>query len=301
MAGPARDRACAASRPQPAIPAPSAADASGAIDSPGAEAIVDTSLRVTGWALDVDGIRSVEIRIDGRPYAAHYGISRPDVAAIKRGFPDSLAAGFEFDGDFSDLAPVRHTVTIVAINRIGRETILGTRSLIPPRAMMLWDSLLDEHPGLAVPPFRFLMMTSGVAAGGASEIESTYRNYLSRTTGVGTAVPILYMRTTKGASGDWEFDPDFDLAHKCRDRPVAEDDLDGVIRIRDRASACPCTSSSTAASGPTRAATRREWDVNDHLEQDVGNCQWTQDNDVFPDDYLKSLSGSTDSPELAAR
>ena len=42
-----------------------------------------------------------------------------------------------------------------------------------------------------------------------------------------------------------------------------------------------------------------EWDVNDHLEQDVDNCQWTQDNKVFPDDYLKNLPGSTNSPELA--
>lgn len=287
----------AASRPQPAIPAPSAVDASGAIDSPGAEAIVDTSLRVTGWALDVDGIRSVEIRIDGRPYAARYGISRPDVAAIKSGFPDSLAAGFEFDGDFSDLAPVRHTVTIVAINRIGRETILGTRSLIPPRAKMLWDSLLDEHPGLAVPPFRFLMMTSGVAAGGASEIESTYRNYLSRTTGVGTAVPILYLRTTKGASGDWEFDPDFDLAHKCRDRPVAEDDLHGVIQYAiDKH--LPVQFILNGGIWADASCDTPEWDVNDYLEQDVSNCQWTQDNKVFPDDYLKNLPGSTNSPEL---
>src|SRR5689334_8366490 len=53
---------------------------SGAIDMPAAEAIVDTRLHVSGWALDPEGIRAVEIRIDGRPYEARYGIARPDVA-----------------------------------------------------------------------------------------------------------------------------------------------------------------------------------------------------------------------------
>jgi hypothetical protein len=42
-----------------------------------------------------------------------------------------------------------------------------------------------------------------------------------------------------------------------------------------------------------------EWDVNDHLEQDVANCQWNEKNEVMPDDYLKHLPGSADAPELA--
>ena len=29
------------------------------------------------------------------------------------------------------------------------------------------------------------------------------------------------------------------------------------------------------------------------------NCQWTQDNEVLPDDYRQNLPGSTPSPELA--
>ena len=42
-----------------------------------------------------------------------------------------------------------------------------------------------------------------------------------------------------------------------------------------------------------------EWDLNDHLEEDDYNAQWSQDDQTFPDDYLKGLAGSTDSPELA--
>ena len=283
----------AASRPQPTA----LLATSGAIDSPVAEAIVGTSLHVTGWALDVDGIRSVEIRIDGRPYVARYGVARPDVAAARRGFPDSSAAGFEFNGDFPDLDPLRHTITVVAINRAGRETILGSRSLIPPRAMVLWKSLLDDHPALAAVPFRFLMMTSGVAVGGASEIESTYRNYVSHTMDVGTSVPILYLRTTKGILGDWQFDPDFDLGHKCGTRPVAEDNLAGVIQYVI-AKHLPVQFILNGGIWADASCDTPDWDVNDHLEKDVNNCQWTQDNKVFPDDYLKNLPGSTNSPEL---
>ena len=39
--------------------------------------------------------------------------------------------------------------------------------------------------------------------------------------------------------------------------------------------------------------------MNDHLEEDDYNVQWSQNDQTFPDDYLKNLPGSTDSPELA--
>jgi hypothetical protein len=42
-----------------------------------------------------------------------------------------------------------------------------------------------------------------------------------------------------------------------------------------------------------------QWDLNDHLEEDAGNVQWSQADRTFADDYLKGLAGSTDSPELA--
>jgi hypothetical protein len=270
----------------------------GSVDSPSDEAIIDTNLRISGWALASEGIERVEVRVDGHPYAARYGIARPDVAVVKSGYPDSSAAGFEFSRDFAKLDPVRHAINVVAIDRAGRETVLARKSLIPPAAMSLWSSLLDQHPALANRAFRFLMMTSGVAAGGAAEADSAYRAYLSRTTGVGIAVPILYLRTTKGVAGDWEFDPDFDLTRKCKDRPVAEDNLHGVIQYAiDKK--LPVQFILNGGIWADASCDTPEWDINDKLEQDVDNCQWTQENKVFPDDYLKNLPGSTNSPELA--
>ncbi|MEP6996319.1 MAG: hypothetical protein ABI900_01650 [Betaproteobacteria bacterium] len=280
----------------PASPAEAYA-AIGSVDTPVDEAILDTRLRVTGWALAAEGIERVEVRLDGRPYTARYGIARPDVAAVKPGYPDSPTAGFEFTGDFANLDLARHAVTVVAIDRSGRETVLARRSLIPPPAMSLWSELLDQRPTLAHRPFRFLMMTSGVVAGGAAEVESAYQRYLSRTTGVGVAVPILYLRTTKGSAGDWEFDTDFDLTRQCGNRAVAEDNLHGVIQYAiDKQ--LPVQFILNGGIWADASCDTPEWDVNDHLEQDVNNCQWTQDNVVFPDDYLKNLPGSTNSPEL---
>jgi len=296
-------RVPAASDPTQAAPSPATGqaarvDAVGSVDAPADEAIIDTNLRVSGWALAPEGIERVEVRVDGRPHAARYGIPRPDVASVKSGYPDSSAAGFEFTGDFAKLDPVRHAINVVAIDRSGRETVLARKSLIPPAAMSLWSGLLDQHPALANRPFRFLMMTSGVAAGGAAEADSAYRAYLSHTTGVGIAVPILYLRTTKGVTGDWEFDPNFDLTRKCKDRVVAEDNLHGVIQYAIEKN-LPVQFILNGGIWADASCDTPEWDVNDHLEQDIDNCQWTQDNIVFPDDYLKNLAGSTASPELA--
>ena len=76
------------------------------------------------------------------------------------------------------------------------------------------SDLLDARPTRARWPFTFLMMTSAAARGGAAEIDTQYRGYLSRTQRIGIAVPILYLRTTKGVAGDWQFDPDFDYVRE---------------------------------------------------------------------------------------
>jgi hypothetical protein len=209
----------------------------------------------------------------------------------------SAAPGFEFDGDFGKITPERHELEIVARNRTGSEAVLARKSLIPREAMRLWSNLLDAHPSLAKPPFRFLMMTSAVRAGGAAEADKAYQTYISRTQQIGIAVPILYLRTTKGAAGDWVFDPDFDLTRKCEKFQVAEDSLNGVIRYAIEKKV-PVHFILHGGIWADATCDTPEWDVNDHLEQDVGNCQWTQDNIVFPDDYTKNLVGSTDSPQL---
>src|SRR5207244_6464059 len=173
----------------------------------------------------------VGLRVDGRSYPARYGLPRPDVAAQKPGFPDGAASGFSFEGTLADLTPVRHEIEYVATDKHGNTKSFGRKSLVPPAALAMWRPQLDVHPALARNRFHFLMMASAVGFGSAAEADSQYKEYVSRTQKVGVSVPILYLRTTTGASGDWQFDPEFDLSRKCGNRLVAEDNLAGVMRF----------------------------------------------------------------------
>jgi hypothetical protein len=295
--GPPPDVATASQTVSTSAPQTPAAETIGWVDAPEAEVIEGTLVTVRGWALDRAGVARVEVRLDGEPFAARYGLPRPDVAAVKPGYPNGMNGGFEFERDFAGIASIRHEVAVVAIASDGRETALARRSLVPPAAMKRSSNLLDARPALASQPFTFLMMTSGVGSGGADELDTQYRGYLSRTQRIGMSVPILYLRTTSGTANDWQFDPTFDLTRKCGDRPVADDTLAGVIR-HATANRLPVQFILNGGIWADASCDTPEWDLNDHLEQDAANCQWTAEDEVFPDDYLKNLPGSTNSPQL---
>ena len=142
------------------------------------------------------------------------------------------------------------------------------------------------------------MAYSGTRFDGAKDADVEYAAYQSSTLKTGVTVPILYMRTTRGQDADWVFDPDFDPNRKCGERRLADDSLNEVIAhaIDKRLPTMFVLNGGIwADSGCDVPAL----DLNDHLERTVTNCQWTQDDAVFPDDHLKNLSGSIDSPELA--
>jgi len=275
------------------LPAPE-----GWLDTPARESIVGTKVSLAGWALAKDGIDRVEVRVDDRTYRARFGLPRDDVAKEKPGFPDNPDGGFAFEGDFGDLAPMRHDIDVVAIAKSGRETVIARRSLIPPAAMHQWKALLDERPELAERRFYYLMMTSGVAQGGADEIAEQYVDYQSRTQKVGMSVPVLYMRTTKGAKHDWAFDPDFDVhGPKCGGRAVAEDSLDGVLRYAVKKRLPVNVILNGGIWGDANCETP-EWDLTDHFEQDANNVQWDQHDQTHPDDLMKDVPGSLPGPQL---
>ncbi len=285
----------------PSAVAPAALSAApiGFIDTPLPEPIVERHLALAGWALAASGVHAVELRIDGLTYAsARLGLPRADVAAARPAYPNAPNAGFTFGGELTGLLPIRHELTVVAIARDGRETVLARRSVVSSAAMKRSTDLLAARPMLAREPFTFLMMTSAVAQGGANELDTQYRGYLSRTQRVGMSVPILYLRTTRGAANDWLFDPDFDVRRQCGARPVAEDNLNGVIRYATE-HRIPVQFILNGGIWADATCNTPEWDLNDHLEDDPRNVQWSQSDQTFPDDYLKGLPGSTNSPELA--
>ena len=289
-----------ASAPVSALaPAPAPALATiGAVDAPSSEAIVGTAVHISGWALDPAGVRGVEIRLDGRPFPARYGIARPDVAQVKTGYSDSAASGFAFDGDFAPLTPQRHELTVVAVNRAGTETVLARKGLVPPAALEQWRPLYLQRHAERAPPFYIIPALSAIGLGGAAELDTAYTEYLSPTFRVGMRVPILYLRTTLGAAHDWVFDPNWDIEKRCGDRRIAEDSL-SMTMSHAIAHKLPVLFTLNGGIWADAGCDVPDWDANDHLEQDIANCQWNEKNEVMPDDFLKHLPGSTEAPELA--
>ncbi len=139
----------------PAAQEPAVSTPIGAIDVPQSELIVATAVRISGWALDSGGIRGVEIRVDGKSYPARYGIARPDVAQAKAGYPDSAASGFAFEEDFAPLSAQRHELVIVAVNRAGKETVLGRKGLVPPAAFDEWRALYAARRAERIPSLLY--------------------------------------------------------------------------------------------------------------------------------------------------
>lgn len=147
--------------------------------------------------------------------------------------------------------------------------------------------------------FYVLPALSGVRFGGAAGLQSAYGDARSATIRFGATVPVLYMRTTRGAAHDWQFDAAFDVENvHCGTRRIADDSLDTIIAnaVDNR---LPTLFVLNGGIWADASCDVPQWDLNDHLEQDAANCQWSQSNEVFADDHLRGLTGSIDSPQLA--
>jgi hypothetical protein len=298
QARPAHDVPVAQAPPPAPAPAPRsiAEDLQGALDRPTAEAIVGPHIALSGWALARPGLRSVEIRIDDLRFEAAIGRTRSDVAAVKPEFPANANAGFEFTGDLAShpAAPGvdRRELTVVAIATDGRERVIGRRSVIEPRALTRWAFLHSRGP-----QFHLIPALSGIALGGAAELDAAYTPYLSSTTAIGMRVPILYLRTTLGPSRDYAFDPGWNIERRCGERRIAEDALDTTLAYA-QAHRLPVLVTLNGGVWADASCDVPDWDINDKLEQDPNNCQWNERNQVMPDDALKNLPGSQNAPEL---
>ncbi|MEE9412767.1 MAG: hypothetical protein V3V22_06905, partial [Methylococcales bacterium] len=271
----------------------------GNIDTPTSVTIDDPKSPIQGWALDMDGVAKVKLRIDGKhEIDINHGLTRNDVAQAHPGYPKANNAGFAWQKDLTKHLGAHSQIDIVVVDNNDVETVIGSRFIVISNKMNQWQSLYDRNPQWLDDPFYFLHATSAVSNGGANGLAETYEPYISPTIRIGMRVPILYMRTTLGKDKDWLFDPDFDTRKTLNEKRLVDDSLQQVI---DYAVSKKLAVSFTLNGGVWADAfgTAAIWDLNDHLEEDPLNCQWSQYDEVFADDYLKGLPGSTESPELA--
>ena len=81
---------------------------------------------LAGWALDDDGVQSVDVYVDGHSAGrTTYGLHRPGVAARYPGFPDSEAAGFGFQLDTTHYLNGLHSVQALVTSGTGQQRTLN--------------------------------------------------------------------------------------------------------------------------------------------------------------------------------
>jgi len=83
-------------------------------------------LQLVGWALDDNGVASVDIVIDDAVFQrALYGSLRPDVTRRKPGFPNSAAPGFSAVVDTTHFLNGVHTVSALVTSKNGEQVVIG--------------------------------------------------------------------------------------------------------------------------------------------------------------------------------
>ncbi len=100
----------------------------GFIDDPENGELTSAVTPVSGWALDLEGVSTVKIHLDGEFVGnAVYGLARGDVAARSPGYPDSLAAGWSFNLDTRATSDGVHHLQAEVWDDLGAVTIIGER------------------------------------------------------------------------------------------------------------------------------------------------------------------------------
>ncbi len=98
----------------------------GYIDLPSNGQLVSGTTSVTGWALDGEGVASVQVYLNGVYKGnAVYGLSRPDILARYPGYPNSAAAGWSFSLNTRDVADGVHHLQVVVIDGAGATTLIA--------------------------------------------------------------------------------------------------------------------------------------------------------------------------------
>jgi N-acetylmuramoyl-L-alanine amidase len=103
----------------------------GEIDLPRDGNFLGGVVPITGYAVDLDGVDTVQVFVDGLfQGTATYGIPRPEVAALHPGFPDSATAGWIFHLDTRELSNGPHELQVIVIDDGGRDSLIGERPFL---------------------------------------------------------------------------------------------------------------------------------------------------------------------------
>lgn len=106
-------------------------NAFGEIDLPRPGLLYNGDITVTGWALDWEGVNTVQILVDGKLAAnATLGIGRGEVAFFYPGYPESAAAGWRATLNTGNFENGEHFIDVIVIDDHGVTTFIGRRRIV---------------------------------------------------------------------------------------------------------------------------------------------------------------------------
>ena len=169
----------------------------------------------------------------------------------------------------------------------------------PVKLSTLWQPWLEHYPAWRADPYWFALGTSGISARGDQGFSDAYANYRSDTFRIGLRVPILYMRSTRGRAGDWQFDPNLGRVPVDSGLLLVDDWLEGLIELSVKQNLPILFTLNGGVWGDANGGLP-DHDLTDYLELDpLETVSGIQHDKVYPDDLVSGLPGSLKSPELS--
>lgn len=257
---------------------------------------VDDGIKVQGW-LYAGKTAELSLEVDGQQMARFFpDLKRTDVCAVHDIIPKAATPGFDrrFNSDPA-VFNARGASLLQLYAHVDEQRHLLCESRVFHRSHYP-AAQSSIHP---VENFYLTVGSSNIDLGGFGDFYTKLGPFSIGYCQLGFMVPLLYMRSTQGRAGDWSFDPNFDTQRRqSNGKLVAADNLASIFAYAKQLQV-PCVIGLNGGVWGDASGTCPEWDLIDHLEEDPANCQWNQNDEVMPDDYLKHLTGAEHAPELS--
>jgi Bacterial Ig domain len=89
------------------------------------------TILVNGWALDLEGVQSVAVLVDGNPVgSANLGFPRPGIRSLYPSYPDSPTPGWVFSLDTTRFSNGQHEISAIVFDRTGADTDIGRFKIV---------------------------------------------------------------------------------------------------------------------------------------------------------------------------
>lgn len=253
------------------------------------------SLKFEGWLYSDAQSYSLVVELDNQSIATFEpSFVRHDVYSVFPEMDQERNTGFKVHVPVPRALLGRRGASEVKLFYVnGEKKVLLTRSVV-----FHTESYIYTQPD-ANKAFYFTVASSNISLGGFGNFKEKLAPFAIGHCQLGFMAPVLYMRSTLGAEHDWQFDPDFDENRRqANGKLVVADSLRSILNYAIEQQ-IPCVIGLNGGIWSDAAGSCPEWDLTDHLEEDINNCQWNQRDEVMPDDYLTHLTGAESAPELS--